>query len=149
LVAVPHYSSARAIRLREAAARGPGGGRDHLRWLIRRVAADDPAAFADLFYRVAGTIANMLHRRVPDQQTVVGIIAGTFVEVWWLAGGHVDPDADVLAWINEIVQRRVADSRPPAASADSAAVAFFAMSTLRAQRSEVELIGLLRRRVTP
>jgi len=27
--------------------------------------------------------------------------AGTFTEVWWLAGCHVDPDTDVMAWIAE------------------------------------------------
>ena len=148
-MSVAHHLSARAIRLREAAALGPGGGGDHLRWLVRRVAADDPAAFADLFYRVSGSVANTLHRQVPDRQRVVSIVAGTFVEVWRLAGSHLDPKADVLAWIDEIVQRHVADSRPPEASADPAAVAFFALSTLRAQRSEVELMELLRRQPAP
>jgi len=148
-VSVAHFLSARAIRLREAAALGPGGGDDHLRWLVRRIAADDPAAFADLFYRLSGGVANMLHRQVPDQQRVVGIVASTFVEVWWLAGTHVDPDADILSWINEIAQRRVTDSRPPAASADPAAIAFFALSTLRAERSQAELIELLRRQAAP
>jgi hypothetical protein len=141
-----YFSAARAVRLREAAALGPGGGDDHLRWLVRRIAADDRGAFAEFFYRVAGTTSNRLHRQITDRDRVAGVVAGTFLEVWWLAGAHVDAGTDVLAWIDEIARRRVADSRPPNRPAHPAVLASAAATVLWAHRAEVELAGLLDRR---
>jgi hypothetical protein len=84
--------------------------------------------------------------QVSDQQRAAGVLAGTFVEVWWLAGCHVDPDADVMAWIDEIVQRRIADSRPGAPlSADSAPPSRGILSAWWAQGVGVELARLLSR----
>lgn len=134
------------IRPGEAAAPDPGGGADRLRWLLRRIADDDRDAFAELFHRVSGPLSSRLRRQVSDPHRVAGVVAGTFLEVWWLAGSHVDPDTDVMAWINEIVQRRVADSRSPASTpADSAAPTPAALTAVWAQRLEVELAGLLSR----
>jgi DNA-directed RNA polymerase specialized sigma24 family protein len=145
-----HVSVARSLRRRGAAAPGLGGGADRLRWLLRRVADDDRGAFGELFHRVSGPVSSRVRRQVPDPFRVAGVVAGTFVEVWWLAGCHVDPDTDVMAWINKIVRRRVADSRqlaPP--PADSVAVASAAITGLWVQRVEVELAALLRRCPTP
>jgi hypothetical protein len=87
-----------------------------------------------------------VRRQVPDPFRVASIV----VEVWWLAGGHVDPDTDVMAWINKIVRRRVADSRPlTPPPTDSVAFASAAITGLWVQRVEVELATLLRRRSTP
>jgi DNA-directed RNA polymerase specialized sigma24 family protein len=144
-----HVSAARAVRLREAAALGPGGGEDHLRWLVRRVADNDRAAFAELFYRVSGAMSNGLHRQIPDLDRVAGVVAGTFVEVWWLAGGHVDPGTDVMAWLHQIVRRRLADSRPAERPVESVTVASAALTAFWAHRAEVELAGLLERHPTP
>ena len=110
----PHVSPDQATRLRESAAPGPRGGPERLRWLIRRIADDDHAAFSELYYRCSGLVAYGLRSQVTDRRRAAGVLAGTFVEVWWLAGCHVDEDTDVMVWIEGIVQRRVADSRPAA-----------------------------------
>jgi hypothetical protein len=145
-----HHTSVARTRRRGTATSGQGGGADRLRWLLRRVADDDHGAFGELFHRVSGPVSSRVRRQVPDPFRVAGIVAGTFVEVWWLAGGHVDPDTDVMAWINKIVRRRVADSRPLAPPpAGSVAYASAAITELWVQRVEVELATLLRRRTTP
>jgi hypothetical protein len=145
-----HMSVARSLRRRGAAAPGSGGGADRLRWLLRRVADDDHGAFHELFHRVSGPVSSRVRRQVPDPLRVSGVVAGTFVEVWWLAGCHVDPDTDVMAWINKIVRRRVADSRPLAPPpADSGAVASAAITALWVQRVEAELATLLGGCTTP
>jgi DNA-directed RNA polymerase specialized sigma24 family protein len=122
---------------------GAGGGMAHLRWLVRRIADDDRDAFGEFFDRLAGSVSSALHRQLSDPDQVAGVVAGTFVEVWWLAGGHVGADTDVLAWITEIVGRRVVDSRSfaplPASIAATPAVPW-------ARRIEAELGALLARR---
>jgi len=100
---------------RGPASSGPRGP-ERVRWLIRRIADDDRDAFAELFDLCSGPVSSGLRDQVSDRHRAAGILAGTFTEVWWLAGCHVDPDTDVMAWIDEIVQRRVADSRPAAPS---------------------------------
>lgn len=116
----------------------PGDDSADLRRLVQRIAADDRNAFAELFDRVSGPLSSGLRSQVPDPVRAAGIVAGTFVEVWWLAGCHVAADTDVLAWINEIVRRRVADSRSPGPGAPDSA----AHTALWAQHSELELAEL-------
>lgn len=143
-------SVARTLRRRGAAAPALGGDEDRLQWLLRRVADDDHGAFGELFHRVSGPVSKRVRRQVPDPIRGAGVVAGTFVEVWWLASCHVDPDTDVMAWINKIVRRRVADSRQLAPLAtDSVALASAAITALWVQRLEVELAALLRQRTTP
>lgn len=149
--ALTQYSSlCPRIRLRESASPGPRGGPERLRWLIRRIADDDRDAFVELFDRCSGLVLSGLRRQVLDRYRVAGVLAGTFVEVWWLAGCHVDPDTDVLVWIDEIVQRRVADGRPAALpAAISASSGPGSLGALWAQAVEAELVGLLRWRDSP
>jgi DNA-directed RNA polymerase specialized sigma24 family protein len=118
----------------------------HLRWLVRRIADDDRDAFAEFFDRLAGSVSSALHRQVSDPDQVAGVVAGTFVEIWWLAGGHVDADTDVLAWITEIVGRRVVDSRSFAPLPGSKAATPAVLAVPWAQRIEAELGALLARR---
>ncbi|MET3424793.1 hypothetical protein BJ973_004005 [Actinoplanes tereljensis] len=133
--------------LRDAAQHSPCGSPSRLRRLIRHIADDDRDAFRELFDRCSGRVAAGLRRQVSDQHRFAGVFAGTFVEVWWLAGCHVDPDVDVVAWIDEIVQRRVTDSRPAALSAAiSASPDAGSLGPMWAQGVEAELAGLLRRR---
>ena len=142
-------SSPAAVRLREFTSPGPRDGPERLRWLIRRIAADDRDAFAELFDRCADLVLHRLRRQV-DQHRIAGVLAGTFVEVWWLAGCHLDPDTDVMAWIDEIVQRRVADSRPAGpSSADPASPGPGLLGESWSQGVEVELDRLLGRRHWP
>jgi hypothetical protein len=64
--------------------------------------------------------------------------------VWWLAGRHIDPDADVVVWIVGVVQRRVADSRPTGWSATIfPSPGPGLLGELWAQGVEVELANLL------
>ncbi|GID90654.1 hypothetical protein Adi01nite_00660 [Amorphoplanes digitatis] len=103
-----------------------------------------------MFDQISGLVLPSLRGQVSDRHRVAGVLAGTFIEVWWLAGCHVDPDTDVLAWIDEIVQRRVADSRPATpSSADPTSPDRGVLGALWAHSIEVELAGLLRRRHSP
>jgi DNA-directed RNA polymerase specialized sigma24 family protein len=116
--------------------------------LIRRIADNDRGAFAELFDQYSGLLSRRLRRQVPDRHRVAGVVAGTFVEVWWLAGCHVDPDTDVMVWIDEILQRRVADSRPGApSSADPALPGMGLRGAPWTHGVEVELAGLLSRQL--
>ena len=124
---------------RELAALHPGGA-DRLRWLVRRIAGDDREAFAEFIEHVSGPVGRRVRRQVADPHRFADIVAGTFIEVWWLAGGHVDPDTDVVMWINEIVRRRVANSRSPASSpTDTTALTPAALTAIWARRVEAEL----------
>jgi hypothetical protein len=114
--------------------------------LIRRIAHDDRSAFIELFDQCSGLVVAALREQVADRHRVAGILAGTFVEVWLLAGCHVDPDTDVMEWLGEIVQRRVADSRPAApSSGDPAVPGLNLIGPACTQGIEVELAGLLGR----
>jgi hypothetical protein len=129
----------------ESSAAGSRPGPERLRWLVRRIADDDRAAFAELVDEYSDQVSAGLRRQVPDPRQAASVFAGTFVEVWWLAGGHVDPDTDVMAWIDRIVRRRIAHSRPPAwPAAVSAPPDRRSLGALWAQAVEVELAGLLR-----
>jgi DNA-directed RNA polymerase specialized sigma24 family protein len=125
------------------AANDQGEDADRLRWLIRRIAADDHDAFAELFHRISGPMSRRLLGHVSDPLQVAGVVAGTFVEVWWLAGGHVDPDTDVIAWIDQIVRRRVQDRRPSVAGpADPSEATEDVLRRFRTLRVEAELAEL-------
>ncbi|WP_203790802.1 hypothetical protein [Paractinoplanes rishiriensis] len=138
----------RAACRREAVLLGPCGGPERLRWLVRRIADDDREALCELFDRCSGLVARRLRRQVSDPHRAGGVLAGAFVEVWRLAAHHVDPGTDVVAWVEEIVQRRVADSRPAALWAAVAAwPGVGSLGALWAQDVEIELAELLRRRV--
>jgi DNA-directed RNA polymerase specialized sigma24 family protein len=145
-----HISIEQALRRRETALPGPGGDADRLRWLLRRIADDDRGAFAELFHQLSAPMSSRVRHQVADPLRGAGVVAGTFVEVWWLAGCHINPETDVMAWINKIVWRRVADSRPPAKpAADSVAPTPGVLTALWTHRLEAELAGLLRRSTTP
>ena len=120
---------------------------ERLRLLVRRIAHDDRGAFVELFDQCSHLVAADVREQVPDRPRVAGVLAGTFVEVWWLAGCHVDPDTDVMMWLGEIVQRRIADCRPAAApSSDPAMPGPGLIGPAWSQGVEVELAGLLGRR---
>jgi hypothetical protein len=145
-----HDPFRRAARSRESASSGLRGSPERLRWLIRRVADDDLGAFGELFDHCSGLVLSGLRGQVSDPYRVAAVLAGTFVEVWWLAGCHIDPDTNVMAWIGEIVQRRVADSRPASpSSADLASPGLGLLGARWAQGVEVELACLLQSRPSP
>ncbi|GAA2512852.1 hypothetical protein GCM10010434_068940 [Winogradskya humida] len=128
----------------------PDSDPQRLRWLILRIADNNRDAFSELFDHCSGRVSSVLRRQVSDRHRIAGILAGTFVEVWWLAGSNMAPGTDVVAWIDEIVQRRVTESQPAALSA--AVAAWPGPGSLGAQwahRVELELAGLLRWRHSP
>src|SRR5687767_6019053 len=80
--------------------------------LVDEVVRADQDAFAELFELVAPVVTARLHTWPAgsvDPASVRAIIAGTFVEVWWLAPSHNGPDTDVLRWISGIAARRALD----------------------------------------
>jgi len=85
----------------------PVSSPERLRWLVRRISDDDGGAFVELFDLLSGPLYDRLRSRLSDPPRAAAIITATFVEVWWLAGCHAGPDADVMMWINLIVERRV------------------------------------------
>jgi hypothetical protein len=131
-------SSKRETRPHDAPAPEPGGSPERLRWLVRRISGDDGAAFVELFDRVSGPLYDRLRSRLSDPPRAAATITATFVEVWWLAGCHAGPDADVMMWINQIVERRVKRSEPTAA-----------MASIRSRSADLELAALLGRPALP
>ncbi len=116
--------------------------------LVGRIAAGDRAALRTLYTALADIVCGEVRRALSDPAEVHAAVCSTFVEVWWLAGGHVDPDTDVMAWLHEIVRRRLADSRPlETPVADEITSAAFA--AFWAHRAEVELAGLIELHPTP
>ncbi|MEV8509193.1 hypothetical protein AB0368_30755 [Actinoplanes sp. NPDC051475] len=115
---------------------------------MRPISRGSQDEFVSLFEHTCGHVRARLDSRLRDQQLAVMVFAATYVEVWWLAGCHNGPDLDVLAWINKIVDRRVADAlrraTPKAPLADAAQVD---CAVTRARRAAVELATLLGRPV--
>jgi hypothetical protein len=78
--------------------------------LVRRIAAEDRAAFADLYDALSARILCELES-TNDPVRAAAITSATFVEVWALARFHIGSDTDVHAWLTDIVARRSADRR--------------------------------------
>jgi hypothetical protein len=108
---------------------------ERLQWLIRRISDDDRDAFVELFDHLSGRLFDALRHRLPSPYLAAAIVTATFVEVWWLAGFHAGQDSDVVAWMDRIAQRRIAEGPP-----DTADVA-----SVRARCAELELAALLGR----
>jgi hypothetical protein len=92
-------------------------------------------AFKTLFDETAGPIGTRLETQLRDRGRAAGIVAATYIEVWWLAGCHTGPDDDILRWIDDIVERRLTDvTRPRNERSDP-----------RSHRAALELADLLDR----
>lgn len=115
-----------------------------LRHLIVRIACRDRAAFASLYDQTSGRLRDALEWRLGDRARAAGVLVATYVEVWWLAGRHADPGCDAVAWINDVVERRIAEGPPVSQSAATTGGSF---AVLRARHAELELADLLGRRV--
>lgn len=77
--------------------------------LLRRVAREDREAFADLHNTLSPLVHERLRAVTPSTGITGGIVAATFIEVWWHARYHVAPDSDVVGWVTEIADRRMGD----------------------------------------
>ena len=81
----------------------------HLLQLVRRIAVEDHAAFAELYDALSDRLLRELESTTTDPVRAAAITRATFVEVWALARFHIGSDTDVYAWLTDIVARRSAD----------------------------------------
>lgn len=84
-------------------------GHDRLNDLVDRIAARDRAAFRCLFAFLAMPIWREAVRTLPDPRDAPAVTRSTFVEVWHLAGHHVNSPIATRAWIAAITARQVHD----------------------------------------
>lgn len=80
-----------------------------LNTLLHRVAGADRSALAELYRIVSADVRVQVEHILPDPGDVDAVMAATFVEVWWLARGHVASDPDVRVWIRAIASRRAGE----------------------------------------
>jgi len=82
---------------------------DHLSQLVRRVAAKDRTAFAELHQALSPPLMAFARSRGLGAADVAAVLSATFTEVWWMARFHTSAVDDILAWTMDIVLRRAAD----------------------------------------
>jgi hypothetical protein len=102
------------VRLQEVARRRDfpaprPDSRDHLSQLVRRVAAKDRTAFAELHRALSPPLVTFAHSRGLAPADITAVLSATFTEVWWMARFHTSAADDILTWTTDIVLRRVAD----------------------------------------
>jgi hypothetical protein len=85
---------------------------EHLSALMAPISRGSRDAFVTLFDHTRGTVRAGINSRLRDPHSAAAVFAATYVEVWWLAGSHTDPEVDVIAWIDRIVDRRSAEAGP-------------------------------------
>ncbi|MEU4427393.1 hypothetical protein AB0F81_42780 [Actinoplanes sp. NPDC024001] len=83
--------------------------------LLDAVSRGSVPAFLALVDRTSAAVRAVL-AEIPPGHGRNEILAASYLEVWWLAGCHLEADLDVTAWITGIARRRVADAGidPPA-----------------------------------
>jgi hypothetical protein len=112
--------------------------------IVEAISRGSKAAFVTLFEFTSGAVRAEVAARLPHAQRAAPVFAATYVEVWWLAGCHCRPGVDVVAWIGQILDRRIADAdacvsrRPLPTSADHPEDPW-------PSRAELELAALLGR----
>ena len=89
---------------------------ESLNALIGRIAAGDRAALRTLYTALADIVAGEVRRALTDPAEVQAAVCSTFVEVWWLARFHTQPNADIPAWIAFVAGQRAAERRRATAS---------------------------------
>lgn len=85
----------------------PDGG-NRLNLLVDRIAAGDRAEFRCLYAFLAMRVWRDAVRVLPDPADARAVTRAAFVEVWHLAGHHLDHSrTDPLNWISAIVARQI------------------------------------------
>lgn len=85
-------------------------GNDRLHDLVARIAAGDRTAFRCLYAFLARRVWRDAIRAMPYPVDARAVTRSTFVEVWHLAGHHLDDAGlDTRTWIAAITARRVDD----------------------------------------
>jgi hypothetical protein len=87
--------------------RGLSGGNSYIA-LLSGVSGGDVTAFRILVDRTARHVRAALTELQLGRDGQDEILAATYLEVWWLAGCHDQPDAHVVGWIVGIAKRRAA-----------------------------------------
>lgn len=122
----------------------------HLNALIDPISRGSRDAFVTLFDHTRGAVRAGIDARLRDSQTATAVFAGTYVEVWWLAGCHTSLNEDVITWIDRIAERRSAEAgqrpNPPAPSREPASADVADPQHLRVA---LELSSLLGRPMDP
>ncbi|BBH65281.1 hypothetical protein ACTI_19660 [Actinoplanes sp. OR16] len=76
--------------------------------LLEAVSQGSVPAFRALVERTSVAVGAVLAELLSDSEWRDEILAATYLEVWWLAGCHVQPDIDAMSWIVGIARRRAA-----------------------------------------
>jgi DNA-directed RNA polymerase specialized sigma24 family protein len=94
---------------------GPGNGHarefdnDRLHALVARIAAGDRAAFRTVYAFLALRVWRDAIRLLPPVDARA-VTRSTFVEIWHLAGHHLDHEgSETFAWIAAITSRHIGD----------------------------------------
>lgn len=86
---------------------------DLLDLLVERIAAGDRAAFRSLYAFLALRVLCDAARSLPRPADARAVTRATFVEVWHLAGQHVErPRMGTRDWLAAITAQRVDERRP-------------------------------------
>ena len=86
-----------------------GGSSDAL--LLEAVSRGSVPAFRALVERTSMAVRAVLAELLPNCEWQDEILAASYLEVWWLAGCHVQADVDATTWIVGIARRRAAETR--------------------------------------
>lgn len=79
--------------------------------LMAAVSRGSRMAFASLYERSVDLVRQDLAAELPDSRQAAGVLAHTYVEVWWLAGCYTGTGTNVVPWIRQIAGRRAVEAR--------------------------------------
>jgi hypothetical protein len=99
----------RSVRAVNAQADRPTDGSDAA--LMDAISRGSVPAFVALYDRTSAAVGAMLATLPTGAGRPAEIFAASYLEVWWLAGCHTEPGVDAVAWITDIVRRRIAEAR--------------------------------------
>ncbi|GAA1644165.1 RNA polymerase sigma factor [Actinoplanes couchii] len=102
--------------------------------LVRRTAAGDREAFAELYRRTSPWLLARLHRRCADDDVVADVVQETYLTVWRSAGSFAPEgvDGSAVGWLWTIAAHRLIDAfrrrarqaqKPPIALSETVAPA--------------------------
>ncbi|BEL05585.1 hypothetical protein Q0Z83_037760 [Actinoplanes sichuanensis] len=78
--------------------------------LLEAVSKGSVLAFRALVERTSVAVGAVLAELLSERVWRDEILAATYLEVWWLAGCHVQPDIEATKWIVGIARRRAAET---------------------------------------
>jgi RNA polymerase sigma-70 factor (ECF subfamily) len=85
---------------------------ESLEQLMQRVAADDPAAFEQLYERAAPRLMAKLSSSGRDREQLRDVVQTTFMKIY-RARGSYQPGAPVLPWMTVVAKRTLIDEWRP------------------------------------